>query len=47
MSCNLQFTLLFLFIHFEIVDRLWDFVNDEPETSDEEDDEGEPLTVKK
>ncbi|XP_068759014.1 GRAM domain-containing protein 4-like [Montipora capricornis] len=30
-----------------IVDRLWDFVNDEPETSDEEDDEGEPLTVKK
>lgn len=30
-----------------IVDRLWDFVNDEPENSDEEDDEGEPLAVKK
>ena len=33
--------------HFQIVDRLWDFVNDEPENSDEEDDEGEPLAVKK
>ena len=28
------------------MDRLWDFVNDEPETADEEDGEGEPLAVK-
>lgn len=30
----------------QLVDRLWDFVNDEPETDDEEDGEGEPLAVK-
>jgi len=28
------------------VDRLWDFVNDEPEATEEEDGEGEPLAVK-
>lgn len=30
-----------------ILDRLWDFVNDEPEGNDEEDGEGEPLAVKR
>ena len=39
--------LLFLFISIEILDRLWDFVNDEPEGNDEEDGEGEPLAVKR
>ena len=29
------------------MDRLWDFVNDEPEGNDEEDGEGEPLAVKR
>ncbi|KAJ7377647.1 GRAM domain-containing protein 4 [Desmophyllum pertusum] len=29
-----------------LADRLWDFVNDEPEAVDEEDGEGEPLAVK-
>ena len=28
------------------MDRLWDFVNDESEATDEEDGEGEPLAVK-
>ena len=31
----------------KIVDRLWDFVNDEPEATDDEDGEGEPLAVKR
>jgi len=35
-----------VFIFFKLVDRLWDFVNDEPEATDEEDGEGEPLAVK-
>jgi len=30
-----------------LVDRLWDFVNDEPEATDDEDGEGEPLAVKR
>ena len=34
-------------ISIEILDRLWDFVNDEPEGNDEEDGEGEPLAVKR
>ncbi|KAL9959274.1 hypothetical protein ACROYT_G032584 [Oculina patagonica] len=29
-----------------LLDRMWDFVNDEPEAADEEDGEGEPLAVK-
>ena len=35
-----------VFIYFKLVDRMWDFVNDEPEANDEEDGEGEPLAVK-
>lgn len=38
---------MIIFISIEILDRLWDFVNDEPEGNDEEDGEGEPLAVRR